>query len=267
MLTIRNFIDGKHVDAVSGQFFDKIDPATGAVVARVPDSDGRDVEEAVQAAARAFPRWARTPVAERHTPPARRRGTHRAGSRPPGPCRVRGYRQTLATRPRRGHPEGGQQFSLLRHRHPAFPLRGVSHRSGGPQLHAAAAARRGRTYRAVEPAAVSSELEDRAGAGGGKYRRRQAVGTDADHGPSADRDMSAGRTCRRACSTWFTATARRSGRPSSPIRACRPSRSPAAPPPARRSAGPRRRTSKRSPSNSAARTPTSSSPTPTSTKS
>jgi aminomuconate-semialdehyde/2-hydroxymuconate-6-semialdehyde dehydrogenase len=65
MLAIRNFTNGRHVDAVSGQAFDKIDPATGAVIARVPDSDARDIEQAVQAAARAFPSWSRTPVAER----------------------------------------------------------------------------------------------------------------------------------------------------------------------------------------------------------
>jgi aminomuconate-semialdehyde/2-hydroxymuconate-6-semialdehyde dehydrogenase len=65
MLTITNFIDGKHVDAVSGQAFDKIDPATGQAAARVPDSDGRDVDLAVEAALRAFPRWSRTPAAER----------------------------------------------------------------------------------------------------------------------------------------------------------------------------------------------------------
>src|SRR4051794_38604060 len=65
MLAIKNFIDGRHVDAVSGQAFDKKDPATGSAVARVPDSDARDVELAVEAAARAFPSWARTPVDER----------------------------------------------------------------------------------------------------------------------------------------------------------------------------------------------------------
>src|SRR5947209_13800499 len=65
MLAIKNFIGGRHVDAVSGQSFDKKDPATGSAVARVPDSDARDVELAVEAAARAFPSWARTPVAER----------------------------------------------------------------------------------------------------------------------------------------------------------------------------------------------------------
>jgi aminomuconate-semialdehyde/2-hydroxymuconate-6-semialdehyde dehydrogenase len=65
MLTIRQFIDGKYLDAASGEWFDKIDPATGKVVARVPDGDARDVDAAVDAAARAFPRWSRTPTAER----------------------------------------------------------------------------------------------------------------------------------------------------------------------------------------------------------
>src|SRR5437764_13342141 len=65
MLTIQHFIDGRHMDAASGQWFDKTDPATGQVVASVPDGDGRDVDAAVAAAARAFPRWSRTPIAER----------------------------------------------------------------------------------------------------------------------------------------------------------------------------------------------------------
>ncbi len=65
MRTIQNFIDGRYVDPASGRWFDKTDPATGQVVARVPDGDARDVDSAVQAAVRAFPRWSRTPTAER----------------------------------------------------------------------------------------------------------------------------------------------------------------------------------------------------------
>src|SRR5262249_39167187 len=48
-----------------GQYLDDSDPATGQVHARVADSDGRDVEQAVEAAAQAFPSWSRTPAAER----------------------------------------------------------------------------------------------------------------------------------------------------------------------------------------------------------
>ncbi len=65
MLTLQQFIDGRYVDTASGQSFEKIDPATGQVVAHVPDGDGRDVDAAVTAAARAFPRWSQTPTAER----------------------------------------------------------------------------------------------------------------------------------------------------------------------------------------------------------
>ncbi|MCI0461747.1 MAG: aldehyde dehydrogenase [Gemmataceae bacterium] len=65
MRTINNFIAGRHVEPQSGRYLDKIDPATGAVLAHVADSDTRDIEAAVQAAADAFPAWSRTPVAER----------------------------------------------------------------------------------------------------------------------------------------------------------------------------------------------------------
>jgi aminomuconate-semialdehyde/2-hydroxymuconate-6-semialdehyde dehydrogenase len=65
MLAIRNYLDGQFLDAESGQRFDKIDPATGAPSATVPDSDARDVQRAVEAARRAFPLWSKTPLAER----------------------------------------------------------------------------------------------------------------------------------------------------------------------------------------------------------
>jgi aminomuconate-semialdehyde/2-hydroxymuconate-6-semialdehyde dehydrogenase len=65
MLTIRNYLDGEFLDAESGQRFDKIDPATGAPLATVPDSDARDVQRATEAARRAFLPWSRTPIAER----------------------------------------------------------------------------------------------------------------------------------------------------------------------------------------------------------
>jgi aminomuconate-semialdehyde/2-hydroxymuconate-6-semialdehyde dehydrogenase len=65
MLTIPNYIDGCHCTAVSGQTLDKVEPATGKALAQVADSDARDVDQAVQAASRAFPAWSRTPVVER----------------------------------------------------------------------------------------------------------------------------------------------------------------------------------------------------------
>jgi aminomuconate-semialdehyde/2-hydroxymuconate-6-semialdehyde dehydrogenase len=42
-----------------------VEPATGRVYSRAPDSDARDVERAVDAAAAAFPGWSRTPAEQR----------------------------------------------------------------------------------------------------------------------------------------------------------------------------------------------------------
>src|SRR6478672_4504837 len=64
-MKIQNFINGKFCPPVSGTYFDDIEPATGEVIAHVPDSDSSDVESAVRAAKNAFPAWSRTPVAER----------------------------------------------------------------------------------------------------------------------------------------------------------------------------------------------------------
>src|SRR5262245_2435546 len=65
MHTILNFVAGRHVSPTSNAWFDKVNPATGEPIAQVPDSDQRDVEAAVRAAAVAFPTWSWAPVAER----------------------------------------------------------------------------------------------------------------------------------------------------------------------------------------------------------
>ena len=62
---LHNFIGGAFWPPESGAYFDDIGPATGQVIAEVPDSDERDVDAAVRAARRAFPSWSRTPAAER----------------------------------------------------------------------------------------------------------------------------------------------------------------------------------------------------------
>ncbi|HRM73680.1 MAG TPA: aldehyde dehydrogenase family protein, partial [Paracoccus sp. (in: a-proteobacteria)] len=48
------FIDGRFVDAASGETFDSINPATGAVLTPVAACDAADVDRAVSAARRAF---------------------------------------------------------------------------------------------------------------------------------------------------------------------------------------------------------------------
>ncbi|HYM61465.1 MAG TPA: aldehyde dehydrogenase [Thermoanaerobaculia bacterium] len=65
MRTLANFIGGKFVAPNDGAFLDDIDPATGAILARIPDSGRSDVDAAVEAAHKAFPAWSRTPAAER----------------------------------------------------------------------------------------------------------------------------------------------------------------------------------------------------------
>jgi aminomuconate-semialdehyde/2-hydroxymuconate-6-semialdehyde dehydrogenase len=63
--TLTNFINGKHVPPRNGQYLDNIEPATGTMYGRVPDSDGTDVSDAVAAAKAAFPDWAATPAEQR----------------------------------------------------------------------------------------------------------------------------------------------------------------------------------------------------------
>src|SRR5438477_8950911 len=65
MQDVLNFIDGRQVPAASGEWLDDVDPATGAIHARVASSDARDVDRAVAAALRAFPAWSATPAVER----------------------------------------------------------------------------------------------------------------------------------------------------------------------------------------------------------
>lgn len=54
----QNFIDGKFV-AGNGETFDVYNPATFELIARVPDSPPNIIDQAVQAARRAQPQWAR----------------------------------------------------------------------------------------------------------------------------------------------------------------------------------------------------------------
>ncbi len=63
---IRFFIDGRSTAPVKGGAERKIlNPANGAVVATVPDGTPADVDAAVDAAARAFPKWWATPASVR----------------------------------------------------------------------------------------------------------------------------------------------------------------------------------------------------------
>ena len=62
MQRIRNYIAGELCEPASGEYLDNVDPSTGCVYSLVPDSDERDVERAVAAAAGAFEEWSNTPA-------------------------------------------------------------------------------------------------------------------------------------------------------------------------------------------------------------
>ncbi len=64
-MNLKNLIGGRFVDAAGRRSLDNFEPATGHAYSRVPDSDKRDVDAAVEAASAAFPAWAATPAAER----------------------------------------------------------------------------------------------------------------------------------------------------------------------------------------------------------
>ena len=59
------YIDGAWVDAHGTGRIDVENPATMQVIAKVPAGDSEDVARAAEAAKRAFPLWAATPMEER----------------------------------------------------------------------------------------------------------------------------------------------------------------------------------------------------------
>ncbi len=64
MQKIGNYIDGELRPPASGSYLENFDPALGEVYSMIPDSDRRDVDDAVEAAKRAFQGWSgKTPEA------------------------------------------------------------------------------------------------------------------------------------------------------------------------------------------------------------
>src|SRR4051812_494085 len=63
--TFRNVVDGRELDAASGETYEVLDPSTGEVYAHAPVSDASDVDLAYQSAARAFEAWGGTTPRER----------------------------------------------------------------------------------------------------------------------------------------------------------------------------------------------------------
>jgi len=65
MMHLKNYIGGEFKSAHSGATLPGYEPATGSIYCHIPDSDQKDVEAAVRAAALAFPLWSRTTPTER----------------------------------------------------------------------------------------------------------------------------------------------------------------------------------------------------------
>ena len=64
-LILKNYVNGKWVASSSGKFRDVMDPATAETLAKVPVSSAAELDEAVQAAQRAFQDWRKISVTKR----------------------------------------------------------------------------------------------------------------------------------------------------------------------------------------------------------
>jgi len=65
MEKLLNFIGGKLIEPVKGNYLSNINPAVGAVYNLVPDSDEQDISDAVDAAKTAFAAWSILPIDRR----------------------------------------------------------------------------------------------------------------------------------------------------------------------------------------------------------
>jgi aminomuconate-semialdehyde/2-hydroxymuconate-6-semialdehyde dehydrogenase len=65
MIKIQNYINGKFVNPIQDNWLDNYNPAIGEVYGQIPNSTKEDVEKAVEAAEKAFPKWSNTTLEER----------------------------------------------------------------------------------------------------------------------------------------------------------------------------------------------------------
>ena len=62
---VQNYVAGEWRSSSANDFMPVVNPATAEELARTPLSTSREVDDAVQAAAKAFPEWRRIPVGTR----------------------------------------------------------------------------------------------------------------------------------------------------------------------------------------------------------
>ena len=65
MITIKNYINGTYYESSNNEWLEAIDPSTGVVYGKLPNSNDKDVEEAYKAANNAFASWSKTSVEQR----------------------------------------------------------------------------------------------------------------------------------------------------------------------------------------------------------
>ena len=65
MRVIQNYIDGRWTDSQSNNVLPVENPSTGEVLVQVPLSNKLEVNQAVESARQAYPKWSRTPVTQR----------------------------------------------------------------------------------------------------------------------------------------------------------------------------------------------------------
>lgn len=65
MITLRPFINGQFVDSTTSKFTPAYNPSTGEITHQVPNCTSAEVEQAIAAAAAAYPAWSATPVMKR----------------------------------------------------------------------------------------------------------------------------------------------------------------------------------------------------------
>ncbi len=65
MRQLKNYIDGQLLSPYSRKYITNINPATTEINNYIPNSDSRDVEAAVEAAKKAYPKWSKLHFNER----------------------------------------------------------------------------------------------------------------------------------------------------------------------------------------------------------
>ena len=109
-----NFIGGKWVAPVKGQYFDVITPISGKVYTKAARSSAEDIELALDAAHAAADKWGKTPAGRARQRAAEDRRPHRSQPRAAGLRRDRGQRQADPRNAERRHSADRRPLPLFR---------------------------------------------------------------------------------------------------------------------------------------------------------